>query len=342
MSTIVEEEAVEKKGLRFCSVVAKAAGEDPIGSAWSTTRALAIEVPLPWPESFIEARGFPPGMYDVIFKVYDRYPETGFVGIAPDPVYSRAGMTRLIDYRADRRPRARAERHEFLVPTARVAEFVLDLFSDDLDLGNYPDAESVPGDFRDLLVCTHGTVDACCASFGFPLYRQLRELVDETENVRVWRCTHFGGHRFAPTLLDLPEARYWGFLGPETGRELIMRTGHPAALRLNYRGWAGYEEGGAQLLEREALVREGWAWTEWPQEIEILGRDAEDEPDHLRIIAYPPDRPPIQYEGRIVTTGEIETLGETGGEPFRIHVHAVVDLMRRELLGPDSRWSFLP
>lgn len=62
---------------------------------------------------------------------------------------------------------------------------------------------------RDLMVCTHGSRDACCAKFGYPLYRSLREQADAA-GVRVWRCSHLGGHRFAPTLLDLPSGRMFG------------------------------------------------------------------------------------------------------------------------------------
>ena len=53
-----------------------------------------------------------------------------------------------------------------------------------------------------LLACTHSGRDACCAILG-------RALVDETG---LWECSHLGGHRFAPTMLSLPDGYVHGRL----------------------------------------------------------------------------------------------------------------------------------
>lgn len=66
-----------------------------------------------------------------------------------------------------------------------------------------PDADKV----RDILVGTHGTIDVACAKFGYPLYRHLRDTYAD-EGLRVWRVSHFGGHVFAPTLMDMPTGHY--------------------------------------------------------------------------------------------------------------------------------------
>ena len=74
-----------------------------------------------------------------------------------------------------------------------------------------------------VLVCTHGTRDACCAVRGRPIVAALaRALPDE-----VWECTHLGGHRFAGTLLSLPDGTCLGRLDPDTavGAVLAHREG---------------------------------------------------------------------------------------------------------------------
>ena len=45
------------------------------------------------------------------------------------------------------------------------------------------------GHIRDLLVCTHGTRDRCCATFGYPVYNRLRRTFEQNESGtnRVWR-----------------------------------------------------------------------------------------------------------------------------------------------------------
>jgi hypothetical protein len=114
--------------------------------------------------------------------------------------------------------------------------------------------------YRDLVVCTHAAVDACCGTYGYPLYRHLRDAHGGTGVTRVWRCSSFGGHRFAPTLIDLPEGRWWGNVTPERLTQLVDRTGHPADLMDMYRGWGLLPRPTEQALERELFRHYGWDW----------------------------------------------------------------------------------
>ncbi len=57
-----------------------------------------------------------------------------------------------------------------------------------------------------VLVCTHGSRDVCCGAYGYPIYRELKELTD----FDVWRVSHIGGHRFAVNLVMLPEGIFYG------------------------------------------------------------------------------------------------------------------------------------
>ncbi|MCC6790068.1 MAG: hypothetical protein IT336_00190 [Thermomicrobiales bacterium] len=327
MSTQLEKPAAGAAP-RFCSVVAHERGEDPIGTAWSAPRFIAMELPLPWLYNLLESRAVPAGLAQLIMESYEKALGWGFIAIAPDPDWTREGWTRLIDFTFPQPPFAAAGREEFLVETERITDF-LRARMEGRDTDGMPGVERQSFVGRDLLVCTHGTVDACCARFGFPLYRQLNTAAKHSgEDVRVWRSTHFGGHRFAPTVLDFPEGRYWGFLRSTVLPGLIHHNGDSADLRDCYRGWAGYLEPEAQTLEREALIREGWRWTQWPQQLEILERDGDGLPLVMRITAFPPDGPAIAYEGRIETDREIETLFETDGEYGTRKLQRIVDLNR--------------
>ena len=113
--------------------------------------------------------------------------------------------------------------------------------------------------------------------------------------------THFGGHRFAATLIDFPEGRFWGFMTPDLGRRLIARDGDVTELLGTYRGWAGYESVAAQHLEGEILMREGWQWTTWPQQAEMLD-DAVAGATRVCITAFPPGAAPVTYEGVVAET----------------------------------------
>ncbi len=299
---------------RLCSVIAKAQGDNPLGTAWAVRRMLAMELDLPWPEDFFAARAFPKGMGDTLEGLWADHPGTGILAFAPDRGHAVPGKTRIIDFRYPAPPHAAAERHEYLVPTDQVGEFFPRLFVDDPSAVQVAGVETVEFAGRDLFVCTHGTVDACCARFGFPLYRELHRIAaEEDDSVRVWRSTHFGGHRFAATLIDFPEGRFWGFMTPDLGRQLIARGGDVAALRGAYRGWAGHASVPAQHLEGEILLREGWAWTTWPHQAEILDASHPGAVS-LRITAFPPGSDAVVYEGVVAEAGLLPVLHSTDGE----------------------------
>ena len=247
---------------RFCSLVSEASGEDPIGSAWSTDHYLLVELALPWGPNVLEGSKVPAGFGDLIVEAWDQGARWGLIGLAPDEAYSVPGMVRVIDFRLPAAPFHRYERDEYLFPTDALVPSLRFLAKTakppELDAFRQP-----PAIARDLLVCTHGAVDACCAKFGYPMYRQLRHLADSAPSpTRVWRCTHFGGHRFAATLLDLPDGRYWGRLTPAHLSHLMQRDVPVAELRGCYRGWSALPHPLQQVAEGDAFVRGDWAWTE--------------------------------------------------------------------------------
>jgi hypothetical protein len=68
-----------------------------------------------------------------------------------------------------------------------------------------------------LLVCTNGKRDVCCALHGVALLRALA-----AEGITsLWETTHLGGHRFAPTLLTLPDGVNYGRLAPHEVPQLL-------------------------------------------------------------------------------------------------------------------------
>ena len=62
-----------------------------------------------------------------------------------------------------------------------------------------------------LLVCTNAKRDRCCALLGRPLAAHL----EATTKADIWETSHLGGHRFAPTLVSLPDGYLFG--GPLAG-----------------------------------------------------------------------------------------------------------------------------
>lgn len=264
-----------KPNLTLCADVAATSGEDPAGSAWACERYFAIEVPLPWPNNMLESRGMPPGAYDLIQRLFEEGIYWGWIGIAPDPDHTVEGMTRAIDFQLpSKAPYRQYERREYLFPTEEVGEFATLMAFDPESPALVPWRQDA-GDVRDLLVCTHGAVDICCGTYGYPIYKLLRHMASTADApTRVWRCTHFGGHRFAATLLDLPEGRYWGQLTAHDLAPFVRRDDAFEQIRHCYRGWSALPHPSWQIAEAALFRKLGWAWSGW--EISPIGEPPED------------------------------------------------------------------
>jgi (2Fe-2S) ferredoxin len=61
-----------------------------------------------------------------------------------------------------------------------------------------------------ILVCTHGTRDACCAKWGRAVFQAFEAL----EPDRVRQSSHLTGHRFAPVVAVLPQGVVYGRVQP--------------------------------------------------------------------------------------------------------------------------------
>ena len=146
-------------------------------------------------------------------------------------------------------------RREVTAPFEGLVDAALGLL--DVSTGNREGVDDP--DVKDVLICGHGRRDRCCGTLGT---RLALELATEEElparNIRLWRTSHTGGHRFAPTMIVLPEATVWGFVDPAEAIRIVRRDGTPADLLHHYRGCSGLISPSAQALEREVMALVGW------------------------------------------------------------------------------------
>jgi len=324
------------KTKEYCNVAAQALGLDPAGSAGHFDDAVLVETPLPWKRDIYEKAGaLSQEMIDLLALWLERYKETGVYGhrplmIAPDPDYSRQGYRRVIYYDRGDRAAARFHKTEYLVPEREAGPLVWALFEDRDGLAAFeryrvPQADKL----RDILVCTHGTVDVACAKFGFPLYRHLRDGCARADR-RVWRVSHFGGHVYAPTLMDMPTGHYWAYVEEAQAKQIVNRSGDVADLRGHYRGWAGLAYGFPQAAERAMWQQEGWTWFDYPKACTVLDQDADDEDPcwmELRVDFTRTDGSQGAYVARIEVTHKIETVPSTDyTEPYAYLQYGVTKL----------------
>ena len=315
-----------RAGRRMCAVLTRDRGEDPIGHALPYERIIVAELPKPWPRRAIDGPGASPALLDLFerFQALRRrasweYGEAGvkarglnvaLVHVAPDPVYSLPGHRRIFHLTRPKGPFSTYRKQEFQVPEADAAELLEALLYQGPVHRWLGALAKDTANVRELLVCTHGSRDTCCGTLGYPLYAQLRGLADSTGGaLRVWQATHFQFHRFAPVVLDLPEARVWGAVDPDRAETLALRNRPPQTLRDCYIGWSGVEQDYMQAAEREALVREGWAWTTYRKSGRLIRLDDGQERAHVQLDFTLPDGATTgSYRATVEVSGHVPGL----------------------------------
>ncbi|PIG94611.1 sucrase ferredoxin [Gloeocapsopsis sp. IPPAS B-1203] len=298
------------RNCRFCTEVAKQNGEDPIGTTETYDHWLIFELPLPWAKTiWMEPNPVPQHIHEALAVIWQEDIRLRPLAIAPDREYSQPHLMRVLYYHKPAGAFARLTKYEYLLPLDAVAPLIFALFKQPQQLATFAAYQQKTQHIRDLLVCTHGNVDAACARFGYPIYRQLRQQY-ASQNLRVWRCSHFGYHQFAPTLLDMPEGRCWGQLEPDVLELLIRRSSSVTGLRSYYQGWAGLTKF-EQIAEREILMLEGWAWLDYLKQGKVLAVDEiHIEPEWAEIqIDFASSGGSIfgAYQARIEVSGQVTT-----------------------------------
>jgi hypothetical protein len=263
------------------------AGEPLAGSAGLD----ALSVSVAWPKALWHAgdaarsQGLPAGLGDVLAdaKAARRGLKLRLFQREPDPPRDRVEVVAAgagLAVRVDR------------VPLDALAECVRMLA-----LGEAPPGAQPLG--PEILVCTDGKHDRCCAEYGFALYRALaQESLRRGSLVRVAESSHLGGHRFAANCLVLPALELYGRLEASHAAALLDAVEERRVLGAHLRGRLGTEE----------LVQVAEAWLHQA---------------HPRLSL---DRALVLHQDG--STARVEVLA--GSQRFPLRCHA------REFLGPSS------
>ncbi len=262
--------------MQFCSELALEKGLDPTGYTTSAKRFFALENPLPWPKGMWFDPKHVPAAIPKLFEYFGSLSSEAQAAlsirplmVAPDEAYTPEGYRRFWVLEQPKGAFANYQRTEYLVPEERLNGLIWAALVDTETLPNFEPYRGEPS-YRDLLVCTQGAVDAACGKFGYRLYQRAREMAQDKSDVRVWRAAHFGGHVFAPTVLELPAARCWAYLGMAELEVLMRLEGDIRVLDRHYRGWAGLASPFLQVAEKDLMLRFGWTWLDASKAGEVV------------------------------------------------------------------------
>ncbi|MCU1454101.1 MAG: Sucraseferredoxin family protein [Acidimicrobiales bacterium] len=221
----------------LCSPWTRAQGLDPIATAGTYDTFLTIEVPLPWPKDVAEL--------PVVAAAGDQE-RTRVLAVVPRQGAELPRVTRWLRVGPNR-----FDGRSYEAAPDRLEVLVAELADPDRD----PADPGVPAG-PTVLVCGHGRRDRCCGQLGTKL---ALDVAGRLPGFEVLRCSHTGGHRFAPTAVTLPDGRLWAHLDPLILDGIVTRTIAPAALHDHYRGCTAVD-GWAQVVERALFEHHGWSW----------------------------------------------------------------------------------
>tara|TARA_B110000438_G_scaffold63662_1_gene64175 strand:+ start:12179 stop:13135 length:957 start_codon:yes stop_codon:yes gene_type:complete len=239
-----------------CSEFSKSICEDPGGTAFAAAAVILIEVPLPWPKPIFKHSLLANWTSESDFwigksRVLAAVPKTNSENIQVT-IFERT-LTG-----------ANTFKHSF------TSSDELDHFRQYL-MNNHPD--EMPGiekvkdnSVRSVLVCTQGSHDICCGSYGT---RFAEEVEQNVNGIDVYRVSHTGGHRFAPTAMTLPDGRMWAGLNSSLLESIMEPSGNAIDFKSHCRGWWGASPGPEQIAERAILAKVGWALNDLPRNITV-------------------------------------------------------------------------
>jgi hypothetical protein len=256
-----------------CSGFARAEELDPAGTAGSYRGVVAVEIPLPWPREITEHPAVAPAAAALAAA------SVRVQALVPDPTRGPAER-RLLAFQRGDGPFGGYTTRAWTVADDDVVG-ALAALADGPDAGLGTPSVEGPAAGRHVLVCTHGRRDACCGTLGTRLAVALPGL---GAGVHVWRTSHTGGHRFAPTALLLPEGTAWAYLDLDTLVGISDRTLDIDEAARRYRGSPGLDGPEVQAAEREALRTVGWPWLDHRRSGTVVGREG--------------DRARVRLEGR--------------------------------------------
>ncbi len=235
-----------------CQEFAQSIELDPGGTALAPDVVVLVEVDEPWPKPVAKHES----MIALVQAAQARPEQIRLLAAVPQGDDPR----RVIAFRPTKGGALRSERVLCADPVGALHEVLDD---------ETPEQLRCRDGVTTMLICTQGSHDICCGIEGLAF----AEWAEEELDLEVFRVSHTGGHRFAPTAMTLPDGRMWAYLNPETTTEVLQTRTDAAAVAGRCRGWWGTPTGPAQVAERAVFATLGFVVDEQDRSVEVAEHD---------------------------------------------------------------------
>ena len=300
----------------FCADNSREKQEEIIGTATNYQTYILVECPTPWVYEAFNSKWVPDNLRMLVENINRAKLPIRFLLIANDESHRKEETTLLI-YQQQEGLSNGYHQQEFKLQNIEQVAGVVDKWL----AGVSVDYEIESHITRDILICTHGGHDQCCARYGNPFYFHSQNAIADLQlnHVRIWRSSHFGGHRFAPTAIDFPHGRYYGVLDQDTFKSVLTHTGDIQCLNKIYRGW-GILPTSLQILEKELMLRLGWDWFNYQVTGKILEKSLDNQTILGELSFEQPTGSLYTYQAKVVKN-YLKT------QPLKVSCHAEQEIV---------------
>ncbi len=263
-----------------CSKATKLSNENIICSITKLEAQLAIELEEPWESIPLKSIKFPQALLKLVPQLAKMKIEFGVNYFAKNE-HSIKDHTRIFIFKRNEHEFEDFNKLEILVPNNELQD-IIPLFVEYFASHNNPFQNweiKTHKNVNELFICTHGARDQCCGKYGLQLYQEFETQPNQkrTSQFRIWKSSHIGGHRYAPTFYEAPSMRWYGLFNKKDIPDFLNREEAKFNIANNYRGMSGIINKYALLAENELFKKYSWNWLKAENKnYEVTGIDGQD------------------------------------------------------------------
>ena len=171
---------------------------------------------------------------------------------------------------------------------------------------------------NEIFICVHSNRDQCCGKYGLQIYHKFTELVTKNNlNFRIWKSSHIGGHRYAPTFFEAPSMRWYGLFDINSAENYLLRDRNKSFIDNNYRGMSGINNKIAAIVENELFKEYSWDWEHFTQKSYQIGTTNERE-GYLVHFNFTSNKEILKRTFQVIETIPIENISSCGSSEKKL------------------------
>ncbi|WGL60543.1 sucrase ferredoxin [Pigmentibacter sp. JX0631] len=250
-----------------CSQITKCSNEKIIGTAANYDFHLVIELEEPWDSIPIKSNKYPEEL-KLLPQILAKNKLNVGINYFAKNLQCEKNFTKIFIFKKSLNEFDLYDKLELKIPNSQLnlfSNYCLDYFQNkNNNLLEWVVKNNLTT--TEIFICAHGNRDQCCGKYGLQIYQKFTEIIEKNNlNFRVWKSSHIGGHRYAPTFFEAPSMRWYGLFDINSVENYLLRDKKNFLINNNYRGMSGINNKIASIVECELFKEYSWEWERFTQ-----------------------------------------------------------------------------